>query len=217
MNGVKFDCVVAAGGRGSRHGGTCPKSLLRTSTGQSWLAITVRECLEGGGNRVLVAQNRLEWLDETNHVLDEAGLKNSCEVQCDAGYSSSVLLLGSFRRFLERDVLFIYGHAPRHRSHLRKLRLALANYSVAFTGVRSSSREDPVRIGDVYLEPPVSIDIEQIDIRTLRTWRQIWDAAGEKARVIPTSGPGEFNTRAESLEFESLVLPELSTGESGQA
>jgi CTP:molybdopterin cytidylyltransferase MocA len=212
-----FDCVIAAGGRASRLGGSRPKSLLVTSIGANWLTLTVQECVGAGFNSILVAQNRAEWLDETNNVLAKTGLDRYCHVYQDTGFDSTVRLLSSFTHFLQKEALFIYGHAPRQRTHLLKLRHALLEYAVAFTGVRYSTRSHPTRVGDVYLEPPVMLNFERVDIQSLGTWAGVWAATTGAACIINVPGPGEFNTSAESKIFEKFVLPRISRDAIGQA
>lgn len=208
-----FDCVVAAGGMARRHGGTRPKSLIDTPLGMSWLAMTVRECVGAGLSNILVAQNRPEWLQQTHESIASSGVGEWCTIRRDRGFASSVLMLRDLLSDLSPQFLFTYGHAPRSRDHLLKLRAAISNHSVVLTGVTESSREELISFGDLWLEPPAMIDRRKVNFTECRNWSDVWQRAGMTGAVEPIEGPGEFNTAAERERFEEVVLPTIARPE----
>ena len=192
--------VIAAGGFATRLGTNKPKSLLKVSS-QPLLLWLIQEIVAAGISRILVFQNRQEWLSEYRTIV---GPFSEITLIADGGVASTFLLARRARRVCVAErYCFFYGHAPRPAAHIKHL---LSLPSVAATACRTTSRQRALRISSSgFLEPPFAISAEALATASkAENWEEFFNV--HRPSAWPVSGPGEFNFESERLRYTSYLV-----------
>jgi hypothetical protein len=201
------DVIIAAGGYGRRLGLSVPKSLLPVH-GIPMLIYTIKSIIGLGARRVIVCNDRIEW----HYLIQRVCSPYRVEVIRDNSFASTLLLARSVLPPSSKKTLFLYGHAPRPKDHLR--RMLEEESPIVATETESSSKRCRIHWGETrFLEPPYVLESALLASSHEASWLEFFSNHRLKVSVTSMAGPCEFNHHEEIGPYRRYVLNYTSQSE----
>lgn len=190
-----FDAIVAAGGFGTRLGGTKPKSLIRAGN-VALIEITIAGLVNAGMHRILVTSNRPEWVSDLANILSPFPEALICQ---DPGYDTTLDLVRDYLSLMKDMFVFVYGHAPQPSRVYERLSESGFTASTTFP---CSSKQRPIEwFEGQFLEPPYFLNRHELGESDSKSWDRFFYADAQDLKLVAGEGPGEFNYPSELERF----------------
>lgn len=195
-----YDCLVAAGGFGTRLGRSTPKSIIEFE-GVTLLRKLLSQLKAAGFERILVANNNSDWSYKVKSEVDSMPDVSFFE---DEGYDSTFSLCQALTPDMDDHFLFTYGHTPRSTEVFRRFRSNLGMQTVSgFVPVSSKRKKIPCRSG--FFEPPFLLHKCDVQSSKALDWVDFFGELSTFPREIELCGPNEFNCQKELENFLAFL------------
>ena len=198
--------VVAAGGHATRMGIKAPKSML-TVNGKTLLEYTLLSLQKAGVKTIFVFTDRKDFVAEQRQLV--MGF-NSIHVIEDSGVSSTIELLYTAMSLSKKTkYLFCYGNSPRSSAIYRNMHSC--EKALGAIRIIRSSRRDPIKSGNNYLEPPFFVNLNIYDFACYySSWSELFYAYADDAFYTNYNIPPEFNTCDEWEKYSRYINTHLT-------